>query len=135
MTSKSLLLYRLIPYFIRLPETESVQDNSVSVRSLGQLNGLNTTNDSELNALAGLDTLLQVLQSTSTSTASTPSPDCLTSDFSRSHESAVRVAATAFNQLPQQVSHQEALDTYCPFDGMIQSVCPPPTFGYIRSSL
>jgi hypothetical protein len=115
--------------FSRSSGTKPRQDNSVCVPSVGQIDDSNSANNSQLNALPGLDALLQVLQNANTSSVvSNPSPS--TDDFSRTSTGhAVQVAATALNQLSQQ----EVPDTYCPFDEMIQSVCPfffPREFGY-----
>jgi len=113
----------------RLSGSESgpIQDNAEpagSVPNQEQLNGSDSANNLDPNALVGLDSLLQELQNpnASNNTVSTPPPDSF--DFSRSPaqvgENAVQVAATALNQLSQP----GAPDGQYAFAGIAFSVCP-----------
>jgi len=113
----------------RLSGTESgliqdIAESAVSVPNQGQLNGPDSANNHDPNALVGLDSLLQELQNpnASNNTVSTPSPD--TFAFSKSPtqvgENAVQVAATALNQLSQP----GAPDGNYAFAGIVFSVCP-----------
>ena len=103
----------------RWTENVSVQGESVAVPRLGQSNSSNSTNNSESNAVAGLDVLLQLLQNTDASgvTHMSQSADL---ELSQPHinESAVQVAATALNQLSQK----EVPDTPNTTDAPLQPV-------------
>lgn len=112
----------------RLPGAESGPrqhnaESAVGVPDQEQLNGSDSANNLDPNALVGLDSLLQELQNSNASNniVSTSSPDDF--DFSRSPtqvgENVVQVAATALNQLSQP----EAPDGQYPFAGLIFPVC------------
>ncbi|KAH9062232.1 fungal-specific transcription factor domain-containing protein [Lactarius vividus] len=99
-------------------ETAPVQDEPVTAPPLRRLSDSDSTNHSESNTVAGLDVLLQLLQSTNASNvAHIPQSD--DSELSRPHasENAVQAAATALNQLSQQ----EAPDAPNPIAAMLQS--------------
>ena len=112
----------------RFSGTESgpTQDNLESAGSVpnqGQLNGSDSANNLDSNALVGLDTLLQELQNpnASNNTVSTPSPDSF--DLSRSPiqvgENVAQVATTALNELSQPGGP----DDHYAFAGIAFSVC------------
>ncbi|KAI9447753.1 fungal-specific transcription factor domain-containing protein [Lactarius indigo] len=103
-------------------ETAPVQDESVTVPHLGRPSDPDSTNNSESNTVAGLDVLLQLLQSTNASNVThIPQSGDLELSRSQANENAVQAAATALNQLSQQ----EAPDTQNPIAAMLQSVRSP----------
>ncbi|KAH9048954.1 fungal-specific transcription factor domain-containing protein [Lactarius hengduanensis] len=72
---------------VRWTETALVQDESVTVPHLGRPSDSDSTNNSESNTVAGLDVLLQLLQSTNASNvAHIPQSDRL--ELSRPHQEA-----------------------------------------------
>ncbi|KAH9173397.1 fungal-specific transcription factor domain-containing protein [Lactarius sanguifluus] len=119
---------------IRWTETAPVQDELVTVPHLGRPSDSDSANNSESNTVAGLNVLLQLLQSTNASNvAHIPQSDHL--ELPRPHvsENAVQAAATALNQLSQQ----EAPDAPNPIAAMLQSVRPlllRPLY-FVRSAL